>query len=38
MALVRGGKDCELNPENRVLMGSQIMKYSGVKDRNSCSG
>ena len=29
--LVRGGKDCELNPENRKLVGSHIMRYSETK-------
>ena len=29
--LVRGGKDCELNPENSELVGGQIMRYSKSK-------
>ena len=31
--LVRGGKDCELNPENSELVGGQIMRHSENKDR-----
>ena len=29
--LVRGGKDCKLNPENSELVGGQIMRYSESK-------
>ena len=29
--LVRGGMDCELNPENSELVGGQIMRYSESK-------
>ena len=29
--LVRGEKDCSLNPENRPLVGGQIMRYSEIK-------
>ena len=30
--LVRGGKDCELDPENSELVGGHIMRYSESKE------
>ena len=29
--VVRGGKDCEFDPENSEIVGGQIMRYSDSK-------